>query len=96
MVQPNNKLIQQQADLAERCRRVINLYIAYYNSGECADVFGREFYHAVGDILNGTSLKNLEVFHINPKSIPDVIVHQAPLVLKKRKEGPKCQKQKKE
>jgi hypothetical protein len=86
MTQPNDKVLLQQADLAERCRRVINLYIAYHNSGECADVFGREFYHAVGDILNGTSLKNLEVFHINPKSISEVVAPQASLVPKKRKE----------
>jgi hypothetical protein len=91
MAQPNDKVLQQQADLAERCRRVINLYIAYHNSGECADVFGREFYHAVGDILNGTSLKNLEVFHINPKNISEVVARQttqapqAPPILKKRK-----------
>lgn len=59
--------------LAEKCRRISSLWVAYYNSGKSSDVFGREFYHAVGDVLNGTPLSKLELFHIDPKKIADIL-----------------------
>lgn len=61
------------ASLAERCRRISNLFMAYHNSGKSSDIFGREFFHAVGDILNGTPLHRLEIFHIDAKKIPEVL-----------------------
>lgn len=51
-------------ELADRCRRISNLYIAYHNSGKSADEFGREFFVAVGEILNGTSMEQLELYHV--------------------------------
>lgn len=66
------KVKHMLVSLAERCRRISSLFMAYYNSGKSSDVFGREFFHAVGDILNGTPLHRLEIFHIDPKKIPEV------------------------
>ena len=73
MDQIREKSKRTLASLAERCRRISNLFMAYHNSGKSSEVFGREFYHAVGDILNGTPLHRLEVFHVDPKKIPEVL-----------------------
>ena len=73
MASAKDKAQRVEANLAERCRRISNLYIAYHNSGTSSDIFGREFFHAVGDILNGTPLHRLEVFHIDPKRISEVL-----------------------
>lgn len=73
MILSEDKAARRQVELAERCQRIANLYIAYHNSGEAADVFGREFFYAVGDILNGTPIKNLEIFHINPREVTEVL-----------------------
>lgn len=60
-------------ELADRCRRISNLYIAYHNSGKSADEFGREFFVAVGEILNGTPIDELELYHVRAKDVEEVL-----------------------
>ena len=62
-----------QRELIERYSRISNLYIAYVNSGKFPDEFGREFFHAVGDILQGTSVDQLTLFHVESSSVAPVV-----------------------
>ena len=64
-----------QKEIVGRYDRISNLYIAYVNSGKFSDEFGREFFHAVGDILQGVSHKNLTLYHLGNTPIPDVVDH---------------------
>jgi len=62
-----------QRELVTRYNRIANLYIAYTNSGAFADEFGREFFHAVGDILNGTPIDKLTLHHIDPSAFEEIV-----------------------
>jgi hypothetical protein len=45
-----------QREIITRYDRVANLWISFHNSGKYVDEFAREFYHAVGRILQGIQL----------------------------------------
>lgn len=45
-----------QQEIVTRYDRVANLWISFHNSGKYVDEFAREFYHAVGRILQGVQL----------------------------------------
>jgi hypothetical protein len=45
-----------QRDIVNRYDRIVNLWISFHNSGKYVDEFSREFYHAVGRILQGAQL----------------------------------------
>jgi len=64
-----------QQEIIERYDRISNLYVAYINSGKFSDVFGREFFHAVGDILQGVSNKNLMLYHLAGTPLTDIVDH---------------------
>ena len=70
-----NRVAQVQKEVLAKFKRVSNLWVAYFNSGAAPEEFGREFWHAVGDILQGKPINALELFHIDPNSVEDVIMH---------------------
>lgn len=76
--------------LALRCRDIANLYIAYTNSGKFPDEFGREFYHAVGDILNGVPINRLELHHITGPI--DDVVGERRLACEQKRKGSRSEK----
>jgi hypothetical protein len=45
-----------QREIIDRYDRIVNLWISFHNSGKYVDEFSREFYHAVGRILQGAQL----------------------------------------
>lgn len=45
-----------QKEIVNRYDRIVNLWISFHNSGTYVDEFAREFYHAVGRILQGAQL----------------------------------------
>ena len=65
-------------ELVTRYHRIANLYIMYTNCGSYADEFGREFFHAVGAILNGTPVDKLVLHHVAPKMFEEVGRPKAP------------------
>jgi len=64
--------LDKNSVLAARCQAILNLHIAYTNSGKFPDEFGREFFIAVGEILSGVPLEQIEVYHI-PQPIGVVV-----------------------
>lgn len=64
-----------QKEIVGRYDRISNLFIAYVNSGKFSDEFGREFFHAVGDILQGVPDKNLTLYHLGGTPLPEVVDH---------------------
>lgn len=68
----SSRVLNVQRELLARFDRISNLWVAYHNCGKYPDDFGREFYHAVGKILQGYSLDKIELFHIgepDPKKV---------------------------
>lgn len=62
-------------EILRRYAYISNLYIAYVNRGKDPEEVGREFFLAVGDILNGTPLDRLTLYHVDPEIITDVAQH---------------------
>jgi len=67
-----DRVLNVQRDLLARFDRISNLWVAYHNSGKYPDDFGREFYHAVGKLLQGQPLDKVELYHISNK-IPTIV-----------------------
>ena len=70
-----SRVIRAQQDIVARYKRVANLWAAYLTSDAYPEDFGREFYHAVGEILEGKPLADLDLYHIDASKIQDIIVH---------------------
>jgi len=64
-----------QRELIERYDSISNLYVAYMNSGKFTDEFSREFFHAVGEIIQGIPIKQLTLFHLKPTVIEKLVNH---------------------
>ena len=58
---------------ALKLESISNLWIAYHGSGKYPDDFGREFFYAVGAILHGREVAQLELCHVNPAAIAQVV-----------------------
>lgn len=69
------RVIRAQQDIVARYKRVANLWAAYLTSDAYPEDFGREFYHAVGEILEGKPLAELDLYHIDGSKVQDIIVH---------------------
>lgn len=69
------RVIRAQQDIIARYKRVANLWAAYLTSDAYPEDFGREFYHAVGEILEGKPLAELDLYHIDATKVQDIIVH---------------------
>lgn len=50
--------------LAQMCQMIQTLHKAYIVHGLAPELVGREFFIAVGDILRGIPLEQLEIFHL--------------------------------
>ena len=61
-------------NLAERCRRISNVYAAYLNCRKEPREFGAEFFRAVGELLNGTPVEQLELQFVTIDQIQEVVV----------------------
>ncbi len=61
----SSRVLNVQRELVARFDRISNLWVAYHNSGKYPDDFGREFYHAVGKLLQGYPLNKIELYHID-------------------------------
>ena len=70
-----DRFSQVQLELVHRYDLVANLWVAYHNSGISPDVFGREFYCAVGEIMQGIPAEKLSVCHIKLTQIERIINH---------------------
>ncbi len=46
---------------AERLDWIQRLYEGYFNTDQDTELFSKEFYYAVGEILSGKSLKDLKL-----------------------------------
>jgi len=64
-----------QLEIIKRYDNISNLYVAYMNCGKHSDDFGREFFHAVGEILQGASVAQLTLYHLNRTEIEDIVDH---------------------
>jgi len=65
--------LRAQQDIVARYRRVSNLYVAYTNSDGTPEEYGREFTIAVGELLEGQNINQLELFHINVDDVEDIV-----------------------
>lgn len=64
----------QQKEIVKRYRSIVDLWVAYHTkSDEGPETFGREFYIAVGDLLQGVPSKKLELHHIDARDIEQVL-----------------------
>ena len=70
-----SRVLRAQQDIVARYKRVANLWAAYLTSDAYPEDFGREFYHAVGEILEGKPLTELDLYHIDAAAVQDIIVH---------------------
>jgi len=50
-----------QKEIISRYDNIVNLWVSFHNSGKYVDEFAREFYHAVGRILQGVKLSPEEL-----------------------------------
>jgi len=71
----SGRVLRAQRDVIARFRRIANLYVAYTNSDRSPEEFGREFVVAVGEIMEGKTIDQLELFHIDVSEIEDVVAH---------------------
>lgn len=67
-----------QREIIQRYDHISNLYVAYMNSGKYSDEFGREFFHAVGEILQGKPVRQLTLFHLSTETIEEIVNHLVP------------------
>lgn len=67
------RLFRVQQEILARYDCIINLWVAYHNSGKFPDDFGREFYYAVGKLLQGTPIPELHLQHLDPAEIHSVV-----------------------
>jgi hypothetical protein len=51
-------------DLREICKNIQRLYEGYFNTDQDTDLFAREFFYAVGEILGGKPLEQLDLRYI--------------------------------
>lgn len=65
-----------QREIVQRYDHISNLYVAYMNSGRFPDEFGREFFHAVGEIIQGVPVKQLTLFHLDSAAVEDIVNHR--------------------
>ena len=70
----SSRVLNVQRELLARFDRISNLWMAYHNSGKYPDDFGREFYHAVGKLLQGHPLERIELYHLTSK-IPSIVAY---------------------
>jgi hypothetical protein len=64
-----------QREIIERYDNISNLYVAYMNCGKHSDEFGREFFHAVGEILQGTPVRSLTLYHLDAPTVAGIVNH---------------------
>ena len=70
----SKRVLKTQAEVLARYRRVGDLWTGYYAKSTVGpEVFGREFYHAVGELLQGRKLENLELVHLNVEELEEVV-----------------------
>jgi hypothetical protein len=72
---PLTRVEKVQREIVERYDNISNIYVAYMNCGKHSDEFGREFFHAVGEILQGRPVRNLTLYHLNPKAVEGIVDH---------------------
>lgn len=64
-----------QREIIERYDNISNLYVAYMNCGKHSDEFGREFFHAVGEILQGKPVRGLTLYHLDAATVQGIVDH---------------------
>ncbi len=80
-----DRALRVQREILARYDRIVNLWVTYHNSHLSPDVFGREFYCAVGELMQGVSLEKLSICHIDPKNIEFIVSHGSQDTKKRRK-----------
>jgi hypothetical protein len=64
----------QQKEIVKRYRSITDLWVAYHiKSDDGPETFGREFYVAVGELIQGVPPKKLELHHIDVRDIVPVV-----------------------
>lgn len=74
-VQVPTRLLSAQRELLVRYDRISNLWVAYHNSGKYPDDFGREFYYAIGKLLQGAPVSGLPLHHLDPEEVDPIVEH---------------------
>lgn len=70
----SKRVLKTQAEVLARYRRIGDLWTGYYAKCiEGPEVFGREFFHAVGELLQGKPLDKLELVHLNVRELESVV-----------------------
>lgn len=70
----NRQTLKLHRDLVARYRRIADLWVAYnVKSEDGPEVYGREFYHAVGELLQGIPMKRLELHHIRTSDVEPIV-----------------------
>lgn len=72
----NTRVLKVQLEVLGRLDEVTNLWIAYHNSGKFPDEFGREFFHAIGKILQGSKVADLKLSHIPTERVSPVVARR--------------------
>ena len=62
-------------EVADKLDAISNLWIAYHGCGKFPDDFGREFFHAVGKVLQGHAVGELSLYHIDPSRVVCLVSH---------------------
>jgi len=74
-MQVPTRLLNAQREILVRYDRISNLWVAYHNSGKYPDDFGREFYYAIGKLLQGTPVPGLPLHHLDPEEVAPIVEH---------------------
>jgi hypothetical protein len=74
-LQVPKRLLRAQRDILTRYDRISNLWVAYHNSGKYPDDFGREFYYAIGKLLQGAPVSDLPLHHLDPEEVEPIVEH---------------------
>lgn len=61
--------LAQRESITQRLKNIVALYVGAYNTPKPVEQTAVEFMYAVGDLLEGTPLKDLALKHINMEEV---------------------------
>lgn len=70
----NRRVLKVQEEILTRYRRISDLWTGYY--AKCTvtpEVFGREFYRATGELLQGKPLERLNLIYLKTQELESTI-----------------------
>jgi len=70
----SKRVLKIQEEVITRYRRIGNLWTGYY--AKCAagpEIFGGEFFRAIGELLQGKQLEKLELVHLQTRELKSTV-----------------------